>query len=105
MKNRAAPKPQRALPAIRRRMESASEHKSVPRAESASPDTRSLRKPNQPAKTPEGSSVKIRERNQAETVNPTRTPEGSRSFAKIGRKADERLIPITSMNPEKRSSK
>jgi len=66
--------------------------------------TRSLRRPTLSLMIPAGSSMKILDRNQAETTMPTITPDGSSSFASKGRKDDDRLIPIIMLNPTNRSS-
>jgi hypothetical protein len=52
---------------------------------------------------PAGNSIKNLERKKAETTKPTRTPEGSKLLANIGRKDEDKLIPIIILNPIKRS--
>jgi hypothetical protein len=69
----------------------------------ASPSTSILLLPILSEIIPAGNSMKILEKNHAETTNPTRTPEGSRLFANIGRKEEDKLIPIIILNPMKRS--
>ncbi|MDH5440375.1 MAG: hypothetical protein OEY31_07205 [Candidatus Bathyarchaeota archaeon] len=86
-------------------MEFAMEQTKALTAERASPPTKSLRLPTRSAKTPEGSSINILEKNQAEMTNPTRTPVGSSSSAKMGRKAAGSLMPMKSVKPTKISSK
>jgi hypothetical protein len=71
----------------------------------ASPKTSNLLLPTLSEIMPAGISMNILEKNHEETTKPTRTPDGSRVFAKIGRKDEERLIPVIILNPMNRSSK
>jgi hypothetical protein len=48
---------------------------------------------------PDGSSMKIRARNQADVTEPTRTPDGSSWLARIGRKDREKPMPKINENP------
>jgi len=81
------------------------EQRSAPTAEMAKPPMRSLNRPKRSAKIPEGSSVKSLEINQDDDTSPTRISAGSSCRAKIGRNAEGRLMPRTSMNPTSVSSK
>jgi hypothetical protein len=71
----------------------------------ARPMTNNLLLPTLSEIMPAGNSIKILEKNHEETTKPTRTPDGSRVFANIGRKDEERLIPVIILNTIKRSSK
>jgi hypothetical protein len=70
----------------------------------ARPKTSSLLLPILSEMMPAGISMKILEKNHEETTRPTRTPDGSRLLARMGRKDEDRLIPVMMLNPIKSSS-
>ena len=76
-----------------------------PKKFKASPNTISLLLPTLSEIIPAGISINILEKNHEETTKPTRIPEGSRVFASIGRKDEDRLVPVIILNPRKRISK
>jgi len=72
------------------------EQTNAPTADVATPTMRSRHLPNRSAKIPEGNSVKSLEMNHDEDTSPTRNSDGLSCRAKIGRKADGRLMLMTS---------
>jgi hypothetical protein len=81
------------------------EHRKAPIDDRAKPDISNLYLPIISASIPEGISVNILDRNQADATSPTSIPDGSSSYAKIGRKEEARLILKIKVKEEAKSSK